>query len=73
MGLKRTALIADPREAVEYQTRKEREREAKTAEKRKVKWLINENERLTRERDAAFLGISPLYHVHSSSVLHLWG
>lgn len=54
MGLKRNALKPDPRQAVEYETTKERDRQAKAADKATTKYLISENERLQHELDAAF-------------------
>jgi hypothetical protein len=53
MGLKRPSQRLDPKDAIEYETRQERDKQDRRAERQKTKFLIGETERLQRELDAA--------------------
>src|ERR1051325_2930724 len=53
MGLKRTSLPADPKEAVEFETQKARNRKERNTQKQTLKFLIAERDRLQRELEAA--------------------
>jgi hypothetical protein len=55
MGLRRTSLPADPKEAVEIESRKARDQKERKAQKQTLKILIAENERLQRELGAAII------------------